>query len=261
MTQIVWDGPGQRYYQTGIDRGVLYVGSQPGVAWNGLTAVTKTPNGGDSNPFYIDGIQFSNQSKPEYYSATVNAYTYPIEFEACDGSGQPRPGLFVTGQTRQPFGLTYRTMIGNEFGQNDYQINILYNATAAPTTRGHKAVNDAIQTVEFMWKLSALPVVMNGYKNTPHIVLDSRYIDPDVLAGIEEVLYGTEELTPRLPSYSELLDLYDTGDDLTVTDNGNGTFTVTAPEYALNMLDSNTFELTWDSVTDNGDGTFTASSS
>lgn len=261
MTAIQWDAPGKRFYQTGIDQGVLYVGNNPGVAWNGLTAATLAPSGGDSNPFYVDGVKFSNQGKPEEFVLTINAFTYPVEFEACDGSGTARPGFFVTGQRRQPFGLCYRTMVGNEFGRNDYQLNLVYNATVSPTTRSHKVVNDAVSTVEFMWQMTVLPQTMPGFKNSSHIVLDTRYIDPVALAGIEEVLYGTEELQPRLPSFQELLDIYDTGNDLTVTDNGDGTFTATAPEYALAMLDSNTFELSWDTAVDNGDGTFTISSS
>lgn len=260
MTRIVWDGTGQRYYHTGIDQGVLYVDGLPGVAWNGLTAVTRAPAGGTAKPYYVDGVKYSNNPVPEEYQATIQAYTYPKEFEACDGSAEPRPGMFLSGQRRKQFGFSYRTRVGSDLSQDDYQINLVYGATAEPTTRGHKAINDTTQVVEFMWKITAMPPPVAGFKNGAHVVFDTRYVDPDVLAGIEQVIYGTDELQPRLPSFAELLDLYDTGNVMTITDNGNGTFTMSAPSYALQMLDSNTFQVDWDTVVDNGDGTYTATS-
>lgn len=258
MTTLTWDDNGQRFYHTGISKGVLYVDGLPGVAWNGLTAVTRAPAGGTAQPFYVDGVKYSNNPVPEEYQATVQAYTYPVEFEACDGSAEPRTGMFLSGQRRKSFGFSYQTLVGNDLGQKDYQINLVYGATAEPTTRGHKAINDSTQVIEFMWKITAMPPPVAGYRNGAHIVIDSRYADPSALAGIEEIIYGTDDASPRLPSFQELLDLYDSGNKLTVTDNGDGTFTMEAPEYALTMLDPNTFQIDWDTVVDNGDGTYTA---
>jgi hypothetical protein len=258
VTRLTWDGNGQRYYHTGIDQGVLYVDGQPGVAWNGLTAVTRAPAGGTAKPYYVDGVKYSNNPVPEEYEATIQAYTYPIEFEQCDGSVQVRPGMFLSGQRRKQFGFSYRTLVGNDLSQKDYQINLVYGATAEPTTRGHKAINDVTQVTEFMWKITTMPPAVTGYRNGAHITIDSRYTDPQALLGIEEIIYGTDEASPRLPNYQELLDLYDSGNLLTVTDNGNGTVTYTAPEYALTMLDPDTFQIDWDTAIDNGDGTYTA---
>lgn len=258
MTQITWDGSGQRFYHTGIDQGVLYVDGSPGVPWNGLTSVTRAPVGGTAKPYYVDGVKYSNNPVPEEYEATITAFTYPPEFEVCDGSVQVRPGMFLSGQRRKPFGLSYRTTVGNELSQMNYQINLVYGATAEPTTRGHKTHNDSTQVTEFMWKVTAMPPPVTGYKNGAHVVIDSRYTDPEAYAGIQEILYGTDTTTPRLPTFAELLDLYDTGNNLTVTDNGDGTFTMQAPAYALEMLDANTIQINWDTVVDNGDGTFTA---
>jgi hypothetical protein len=258
MTMIVWDAPGKRYYETGIDRGVLYVDGSPGVPWNGLTSITKAPLGGDAKPFYVDGVKFSNRSRVEEYEATLTALTYPDEFEACDGSAEPRPGMFVTGQQRKSFGLSYRNTIGNDLSDDGYKINIVYGAYAAPTTRGHKTHNDSVQVLEFMWKVTALPPVIDGYKQSAHIILDSRFVDPATLAGIEEILYGTDTYPPRLPSYTELVELYDTANALTITDNGDGTYTAVAPSYAMFMLDDSIFQLTWDTVNYVDANTFTA---
>lgn len=258
MTQITWDGTGQRYYHTGIDQGVLYVDGLPGVAWNGLTAVTRAPAGGTAQPYYIDGVKYSNNPVPEEYQATIQAYTYPAEFEQCDGSVPIRNGMFLSGQRRKHFGFSYRTTVGNDLSQKDYQINLVYGATAEPTTRGHKAINDTTQVTEFMWKITAMPPPVSGYRNGAHIVIDSRYTDPQALLGIEEVLYGTASTAPRLPSFQELLDLYDSGNILSITFNTDGTFNFVAPEAELFMLDVDTFQINWDTVTDNGDGTYTA---
>lgn len=260
MPQIVWDSQGTRYYESGIDRGVLYIDGQPGIPWNGLTSITKNPSGGDAKPFYVDGVKYSNNSGAEEFEATISAITYPDEFEACDGSNEIRPGFFLTGQRRKPFGLAYRSMIGSDLSTNDYRLHLIYNATVAPTTRDNKTQNDSPDVLEFSWKVTTLPPTIAGFRNSAHIVLDSRYIDPETMAGIEEVLYGSEILTPSLPAFADLLDVYDTSNVLTVVDNGDGTYSVTGPSYALYMLDASIFQLDWDTVNYIDADTFTVAS-
>lgn len=260
MPKIVWDGLGTRYYETGIDQGVLYVDGQPGIPWNGLTSVTKSPSGGDAQPFYVDGVKYSNNSSAEEFEASITAITYPDEFEACDGSAEPRPGMFLTGQKRKSFGLAYRSTVGNDLSSKDYRINLVYNATVAPTARDNKTQTDSVDVMEFSWKVTTLPPTINGFKNSALVILDSRFIDPDVLSGIEDILYGTDMITPRLPEFAELVDLYDTENVLVVTDNGDGTYTMTAPLYAMYMLDANVFQLTWDTAINVDDNTITVTS-
>lgn len=262
MTAIVWGEVGSRFYENGVDRGVLYVGELDGVPWNGLTSVTENVSGGSAKPYYIDGEKFVNLATREEYSATLTAYTYPDEFEACDGLLQVRTGFFATGQTRQTFGLTYRTMVGNDLTPNaGYKIHLVYNVLASPSNRAYKSISTKQDPDDFSWSLSSVPPAISGYKWTAHFMVDSRSIDATTLAGIEGILYGTDSTAPRLPSVIEICDLIDTGNHLTIIDNGNGTFTMSAPDANLVMLDIGDFSLTWNTVVDNGNGTFTATSS
>ena len=263
MTRITWGDAGSRYYENGVDRGVLFVGENDGVPWNGLTSITENVTGGSAKPYYLDGEKYLNLASREEYAATLTAYTYPDEFEVCDGVTQLRQGFLATNQTRQPFSLTYRTMIGNDLSPTaGYKVHIVYNALASPSQHAYKAISTAQDPDDFSWTLTSTPpAAVTGYTRTSHFIVDSRNIDPDTLTGIEGILYGTDMTAPRLPTIQEILDLIDVGDHLTVTDNGDGTFTLTAPDAALSMLDIGDFSLTWDSVTDNGDGTFTAASS
>lgn len=263
MTRITWGEVGTRYYENGVDRGVLYVGEADGVPWNGLTSVTENVTGGAAKPYYLDGEKYLNVASREEYSATLTAYTYPDEFEPCDGITQLRTGFLATNQRRQSFGLSYRTMVGNDVTPTaGYKVHIVYGVLASPSQHAYKSISTAQDPDDFSWLLTSLPpAAVSGYKRTSHFIVDSRNIDPDTMTGIEEILYGTDTTAPRLPDIQEILDLIDVGDHLTVTDNGDGTYTMTAPDAALVMLDIGNFQITWDSVTDNGDGTFTASSS
>lgn len=259
MARIAWDSPGERVYASGLDRGVLYINGQPGVPWNGLTSITENATGGAAQPFYVDGEKYVNTSAPEEFTATLTAFTYPQEFEPCDGMAEIRPGLIITKQRRQSFGLSYRTMIGNDQSQEyGYKIHLVYNAIASPSNRAHKTLNASSNPDDFSWNLTTLPPAVVGYKRSSHFILNSLEIDSGVLSALEDILYGTDAASARLPSLTEITDLIDTNDMMVVVDNGDGTFTVTAPESAIPMLDSDTFQLTWPTgVTDNGDGTFT----
>ena len=261
MPRLDWDSTGTRFYDSGVDRGVLYVDGQPGVVWNGLTAVNETPTGGDPKPFYIDGVKYLNYSAPEEFEATITAFTYPVEFEACDGSVQPRQGLFLTHQRRKSFGFSYRSLIGNDQSENfGYKLHIVYNALASPTERNHETLKEQSDPNDFSWKVTTRPPAMPGYKRTAHVVLDSRTTDPTIIAAIEDILYGSDEDAARIPTLDELIAVYDTISTMTVTDNGDGTFTVDAPYDVIRMLDSETFEITSNNADFIDDTTYTLSS-
>lgn len=262
MSRISWGDVGSRYYENGVDRGVLYVGEADGVPWNGLTGVTENVTGGAAQPFYIDGEKYLNKAAREEYSSTITAYTYPDQFEACDGTSPVRQGFFATNQKRQPFGLTYRTQVGNDISPTvGYKIHLIYGALASPSSKSYKTISTEQDPDDFSWTITTLPPAISGFKRTSHFIVDSREIDPTTLSAIEDILYGSDSTSPRLPTVTEIIDLIDTGDHLTVTDNGDGTFSMSAPDAALVMLDINNFQITWDTVVDNGDGTYTATSS
>lgn len=262
MTRINWNVAGSRRYESGIDQGVLYIDSQPGVPWNGLTSVTENTSGGVAKPFYVDGEKYLNTASREEFQATLTAYTYPDEFAQCDGISSIRPGVLATKQRRKPFGLSYRTKIGND--QTDdfaYKIHIIYNALASPSSKAYRSNGDSISVEDFSWTLTATPPVYSGYRRTSHVVLDSRTFNPTFLSVIEDMLYGTVSDVPRLPSLLEIVDLIDTNNTLVVIDNGDGTYTMTAPMHELFLTDALTFQLTWPTAVIVDANTYTVSSS
>ena len=246
MPRISWGDTGARFYEIGVDRGVLYPPTGPGVAWNGLTAVNESPSGGEERSFYLDGVMYLQIPAAEEFEGTVEAFTYPDEFAQCDGSAQPFSGLFVTRQPRRPFGLSYRTYVGNDSGgmENAYKIHIIYNALAAPSNRGNATVGDSMNPSNFSWNIKTKPAVVPGYKNTAHLVIRSDTATPRALSTLEDMLYGTPDEAARLPTPAEILNLFEFDFGIIVTDNGNGTFTVTAPGDVITFLDATTFQIT-----------------
>lgn len=206
MTRLVWGAAGERLYEAGIDRGVLFVGSNPGVAWNGLTAVNETPTGAEAEPAYFEGYKYSNRQTPEEFEATIEAYTYPNEFAICDGTGSMGFGVFLSQQRRRAFSLAYRTKVGNDIKALDYayKIHLLYNLKASPTSKNYASVNNSPSPLNFSWKVTARPSRAEGFKPTAHVVLDSRQTPKDFLSDLEDVLYGTSSTPPRMPSLVEL---------------------------------------------------------
>lgn len=262
MPRLQWGTPGTHFYETGVDRGVLYVGEQAGVAWTGLTSVEVSTSGGGVKSYYLDGVKYLQVSSPEEFSATINAFTYPELFEVCDGTTQVRPGLFLKQQRKQPFGLSYRTLIGNEFNSDHgYKLNIIYNALAEPSQRSYSSIGDTADPSEFSWSVTTRPPAMTGYKRTAHIVIDSRTTSPSVLKAVEDFLYGDDLNPPRLPSLDELVNLYDTEDfSLIVVDNGDGTFSITGPDSLIQELSITTYQITGDTVVAIDEETYTISS-
>lgn len=203
MSKIVWDKTGERFYETGVRNGVLYPrdtqGKYPnGVAWNGLTAVTESPSGAESTPLYADDIQYLNLLSAEKFGATVEAYTYPDEFAECDGSAEIAPGVYAGQQTRKPFGLAYKTILGNDTDGEayGYKLHLIYNALAAPSEKAYGTINESPEAITFSWELTTNPETLTGMKPTASLTLDSTKVDKKVLADLEKLLFGVDAETP-----------------------------------------------------------------
>ena len=215
MAKLVWDQSGQRFYETGVKMGVLYVqdasGAYPkGVAWNGLTAVNEAPSGAEATPLYADDIKYLNLRSAEEFGATIEAYTYPEEFEACDGSAELAPGVKIGQQARNAFGLCYRTVVGNDIAGNDfgYKLHIIYGATAAPSEKAYATINDSPEAITFSWEVSCTPVDVDGFKPTASLVIDSTKVDAEKLAALEAKLYGDESTEAMLPLPAEIAAMF-----------------------------------------------------
>ena len=219
MAKIEWDKTGERFYETGVKNGVLYVqegGAYPkGVAWNGLTAVTESPSGAEATPLYADDIKYLNLISTEEFGATIEAYTYPDEFAECDGSASLAEGVMIGQQARKTFGLCYRTTIGNDTDGNDhgYKLHIIYGALAAPSEKAYATINDSPEAITFSWEVTTTPVNVTGAKPTASITIDSTKAAPEKLAALEKILYGdtNTETNARLPLPDEIKDIFTAG--------------------------------------------------
>lgn len=214
MARIVWDNTGEKIYETGCDRGVLYVsngegGYKKGVAWNGLTSVTENPTGAESTALYADNIKYLNMLSSEDFGATIEAYTYPDEFMECDGSASVTPGVVIGQQNRTTFAMCYRTLKGNDVAGTalGYKIHIIFNATASPSSKAYSTVNESPEAMTFSWEVSTTPVPVEGYKPTASIVIDSTKVDKGKLSQLEEKLYGGSATEPTLPAISEIISM------------------------------------------------------
>ena len=216
MAKIEWDKTGERFYETGVKNGVLYVqegGAYPkGVAWNGLTAVTESPSGAEATPLYADDIKYLNLLSAEEFGATIEAYTYPDEFAECDGSASLATGVMIGQQPRKAFGLCYRTTIGNDTEGNDhgYKLHIIYGALAAPSEKAYATINDSPEAITFSWEVTTTPVNVTGAKPTASITIDSTKATPEKLTALEKILYGDAEVEARLPLPDEIKTLFTT---------------------------------------------------
>lgn len=211
MAKIVWDESGKRTYETGVRNGVLYLQDAQGaytkgVAWNGLTAVTESPSGAEPTALYADDIKYLELFSAEEFGATIEAYTYPAEFEKCDGSASLGTGVTIGQQDRATFGLCYRTVLGNdvkgsEFG---YKLHLIYGAKAKPSEKGYQTINDSPEAITFSWEVSTTPVNVSGFKPTACVTIDSTKIAPDKLTQIEALLYGDVSQEAKLPLPDEI---------------------------------------------------------
>lgn len=210
MPKLTWDASGERLYETGVKQGVLYVMNSNsygnGVAWNGLTAITESPSGAESTPLYADDIKYLDLRSTEEFGATIEAYTYPDEFAACDGSASLADGVNIGQQARKMFGLCYRTTVGNDTDGTDhgYKLHLIYGATASPSEKAYETINDSPEAITFSWEITTTPVSVTGFKPTASITIDSTKADPTCLAALEEKLYGGTSTEPTLPLPDEV---------------------------------------------------------
>ena len=210
MPKLTWDASGERLYETGVKQGVLYVMDNNvygnGVAWNGLTAITESPSGAESTPLYADDIKYLDLRSTEEFGATIEAYTYPDEFAACDGSASLADGVSIGQQARKMFGLCYRTTVGNDTDGTDhgYKLHLIYGATASPSEKAYETINDSPEAITFSWEITTTPVSVTGFKPTASITIDSTKADPTCLAALEAKLYGGESSDPTLPLPDEV---------------------------------------------------------
>ena len=244
MTRIQWDQTGERRYEGGVDHGVLYERDpageySTGVEWNGLTTVTESPSGAESNPQYADNIKYLDLISAEQFAATIEAFTYPDEFEKYDGSPSPIPGVSVGQQNRKPFGFSYRTKVGNDVEGIDYgyKIHLVYGATAAPSEKARATINDSPEALNFSWAISTNPVAVGTiggveYNPTATITLDSTKLPADKMTMIENILYGDADNDPSMPLPIDVITMLSTTTTLATPVEpayDNSTHTITIP--------------------------------
>lgn len=214
MAKLVWNEAGKRLYETGVDRGVLYVsngsgGYKKGVVWNGLVSVNESPSGAEATPLYAGNVKYVELMSNEEFGASIEAYTYPEEFEQCDGSAELADGITIGQQPRKSFGLCYRTKIGNDTAgdEHGYKIHLIYGAKAAPTEKSYTTINDSPEAITFSWEITTTPIEVAGHKPTATLTIDSTKVQPDKLEAIEKKLYGDTATEATLPSPAEILAL------------------------------------------------------
>ena len=217
MSKIVWDAIGEHTFETGVRNGVLYLKGvegtyNTGVAWNGLTSVSESPEGAEATDLYADDVKYLTLMSAENFKATIEAYTYPVEFEECDGSATIAKGVVIGQQPRKPFGLCYRTAIGNDTDGNEhgYKLHIVYGCQASPSEKQYSTINDSPEAITFSWEVNTTPVNVNGKKPTATLIIDSTKADKAKLTALEAILYGSEEAEPRLPMPDEIATLMTT---------------------------------------------------
>lgn len=234
MAELKWDETGKRLYQTGVDHGVLYIPDASGdyvngVVWNGLVSVTESPSGAEASAQYADNIKYLNLVSAEEFGGTIEAFYSPIEFDQCDGTARPFPGVAVSQQSRRTFGLSYRNLIGNDLVGTDFgeRIHLMYGALAAPSEKNRSTVNDSPEATTLSWEFTTTPVEVPGLKPSAHIYADSTDVDAEAFAALKNILYGTAGSDPRLPLPAEVFALFE------------GTVTVvnpTRPSIAGNVI-------------------------
>jgi hypothetical protein len=244
MTVLEWDKVGEKVYQTGVDRGVLYLGTRV-AAWNGLVSVDEDPTF-EQKSYYMDGVKFLGSVIPGEYNGKLKAFTYPDEFNHALGIVEDRAGLFYYEQPPKKFNLTYRTLIGNDLDGTDhgYKIHLLYNLVALADTTSFQTMASSVAAAEFSWALSGTPELIDGFRPTVHIAIDSRQAFPEFVQSLEDILYGTSSTSPRFPTVDEVAEIFSLEDTLIITDHGDGTWT--ADDFSniyITMTDATTFEI------------------
>ena len=219
MVALAWHETGDKQYELGVDKGVFYPlnaatsAYDTAYAWNGLISVTESPSGAEVTKNYADNDVYMSLMSAEEFAATVEAYNYPDEFALVDGTAEPVPGLYVGQQPRKPFGLSYRTKVGNDSKGMDagYKIHLIYNAMAAPSEKAYSTVNDSPEATTFSWELSTTPINAGDVlKSTAQLTINSLKVSAAKLKALEDILYGTTTLQARLPLPTEVIGLLST---------------------------------------------------
>lgn len=257
MTKLSWGETGTRLFEAGIDRGVFYPQLGPGIAWNGLISVDETPVVDESQLFYVDGKPYRRAQSGESFAATIQAVTYPDAFQEYDGYDDR-----LTQQRRKSFGLSYRTKIGNDVDGVDhgYKIHLVYNAMVKPSSRTFQSLNNSASLSSFSWDLSTKPVQLATGEWTAHLIIDSTKAHAWTIEALENALYGSTDSPSSLPAPADVLELFEENSIVRVTDHGDGTFTVSGPDDIVSMIDSTTFQVSWDSAVYIDTNTYTLSS-
>lgn len=244
MTVIQWDQPGDRIYQTGIDRGVLNLMDGTLVPWNGLTGLEDGTTS-ELKSYYLDGIKFLEHVTPGEFVGKLTAFTYPDEFDQVLGQSEIAPGLSIHEQPTKPFNLSYRSLIGNEFDQDlGYKLHFLYNLSAIPDSFKFETAQNSISPGEFSWSLTGVPVLTFNKRPAVQITIDSTKVDPAMLLEVEEALYGTDDTEPHFPSMLEIRHIFGELGGLVIIDNGDGTWTAEDPSNDfITMLDADSFQI------------------
>lgn len=260
MSRLVWDSPGTRTYQSGLDRGVIYLQSGNSIAWNGLVSVTEETNE-SVNPIYFDGQKVLDLSTPGSFSGTISAMTYPDQLIELEGFSRLNSSVYIGEQRPQTFNLSYRTLIGNDLDQDPtgYRIHILYNVTAIPSTKSHSTLTADANIETFEWAITTVPEEVPGFRPSSHVVIDTASLDPNLLSELELMLYGGETANPSLLSFVDLMTLVLSWYRLEIVDNNDGTWTANSffdgyiyflpnEEFRIDnvdavYLDANTYEI------------------
>lgn len=214
MSKLVWDASGEKKFEAGVDHCVLYPqasdGTYPkGVVWNGITSVDESPEGGDENDFYADNIKYGSLRGTENFGGTINCYTYPDEWGKMDGSDELVKGVIIYQQSRKTFGLSYRTLVGNDVNGLDhgYKLHLVYGASTSPSEKSYETINDSPDAQELSYEFSTVPVPVTGFKPTSILIIDSTQVDADKLKALEDILYGSDSEDARLPLPDEIVSL------------------------------------------------------
>lgn len=245
MAKLEWNAVGDRTYQAGVDHGVLYPMVGPAVPWDGLISIKDNPEDFDTRITYMDGQKVQTQLSLGTYAATITAMSYPLEFDE-----------------DKPFNFSFRTLLANDLKPEGYGylIHLVFNATAEPSAMEYKSLNNLVDLTPFQWAISTSAIQTTDSRPASHLVIDSTQAYPAALAAIEDILYGTVALTPRLPTMQEILDLFETYAIFKVVDHGDGTATISGPDSAVLPIGLDEARFTWPSVVQMDEETFRLSS-
>lgn len=247
MAVLEWDEVGERIYQAGVDRGVLYLHDGTVVAWNGLIDVEESPGAQELKSFYLDGVKFLENLSPSDFVGKLKAFTYPDEFDTVNGIAHVSPGLSYYEQPPKSFNLSYRTKVGNDIEGEDYgyKIHILYNIVAVPDAIAFTTKSEAVEPITFGWSLTGTPPKqVKKLRPTVHISIDSRTTPPEILKLIESQLYGTKKTAPNLPPITEIGEYFGYRGALLIIDHGDGTWTaIDESDTYVDMIDPTQFEI------------------